>query len=85
MSMNDVKTVPATLDVEIIVECPNDECGTYIDILKEGETNGFAHNEESFLIRQVWPAGGKTNEDFECEGITCSECQTIFNVKTLDW
>jgi len=82
--MSDIQTVSATLDVEIFVDCPNDECGELIDILKEKETNGFNHDDDAFLLRQVWPSGIVTHDDFECSDITCSKCKTTFNVKGLE-
>ena len=83
--MSEIETVQATLDVEIFVDCPNDNCGAFIDILKAKETNGHDHNDESALLQQVWPKHPITHDDFECEEVTCTECKTTFNVKGLDW
>jgi len=80
--MSELKTVGARLDVEIFVHCP--ECNYMIDLLNERETNGVMHNDDGELLRQVWPRNG-SHDDFECEEVTCTECKTEFNVKTLEW
>lgn len=80
----DKETVAASLDIEMFVTCPNDECGYYIDLLKERDTNNYDHNEEGNLLRQMFPATG-SHEDFECDDVTCTQCKTTFNVRTLEW
>lgn len=77
-----MKTVSARLDIEMFVNCPN--CDYMIDLLKEEDTNGFHHDDESFLLRQMFPSHG-SHDDFECEDVTCSKCKTTFNVKMLEW
>ena len=79
-----METVTATLSIEMDVDCPNDECGNYIDILNERDTNGYDHNDDGFLLRQMFPKNGD-HEDFECDEVTCSQCKTTFNVKELVW
>jgi len=82
--MTCIETVSATLIVEMRAECPNDECGSYIDLLDPSDTNGHDHDDESHLLRQMFPANGD-NSDFECEEVTCTQCKTTFNVKELEW
>ena len=79
-----METIAATLHIEIYVDCPNEDCGNYINILREKDTDGVNHDEESEIIRQVFPASG-SHSDFECNGVTCSQCKTTFNVKELEW
>ena len=79
-----MKTVGARLDVEIFVNCPNEECDYLIDLLREDDTSGTMHNDDGELLRQVWPRNG-SHDDFECEEVVCSKCKTEFNVKALEW
>ena len=76
--------VGATLSINMYVTCPNSECGTCIDLMDEGDTDGTEHDDESMLLRQMFPNNGD-NEDFECEDVTCSYCKATFNVKGLEW
>ena len=82
--MGDIETVEARLCIQMFVTCPNDECGNYIDLLDERDTDGTMHDDESLLLRQMFPSNGD-HEDFECEDVTCSQCKTTFNVKGLEW
>ena len=79
-----METVAATLSIEMHVECPNKECGNYIDILNQSETGGVDHNDDGFLLRQMFPRHG-SHDDFEIEDIICQRCKTKFDVKTLEW
>jgi hypothetical protein len=79
-----MKTVTARLDIEMIVNCPNDDCDYHIDLLDENDTDGTLHNEEGDLLEQMFPTNG-SHDDFECEEVTCTECKTTFNVKGLEW
>ena len=79
-----METVAATLTVEMWVNCPNDECENYINLLDEKDTDGHGHDDDSALLRQMFPANGD-HSDFECEDVTCSECKETFNVKGLEW
>ena len=80
-----METVSATLSVDIYADCPNEECGNYINLLREKDTDGVEHDEDSRLLRQVFPSNGASHDDFECDEVTCSECKTTFNVKSLEW
>jgi len=82
--MTELITVPATLSIQMYVDCPNEDCGNYIDLLDEKDTDGVAHNDDGYLLRQMFPRNGD-NSDFECEEVTCSQCKTTFNVKELEW
>ena len=81
--MSDKKTVTARLDIEIFVECPNEDCGSLINLLDERDTDGTAHDDEGYLIRAVF--SNDAYENFECEDVVCSKCKTEFNVKELEW
>jgi len=81
--MSDKKTVIARLDIEIFVECPNEDCENLINLLDEGDTDGTLHDEDSALIRQVFSDASYV--DFECDDVVCSRCKTEFNVKELEW
>jgi len=84
---DEMKEVRAVLTIEMWVDCPNDECGTYINLSDESHTNGVYHDEDSQLLRQAVPNGhwSEEHEKFECEEVTCSDCKTVFKVKGLDW
>ena len=79
-----METVSATLSVEMYVTCPNAECEEFINLLNQNDTDGHDHNDDGYLLRQMFPSNGD-NADFECENVTCSKCQTTFNVKELEW
>jgi hypothetical protein len=79
-----MKTVEARLDIAMYVDCPNDECGNYINLLNERDTNDHDHNDCGELLKQMFPTHG-SHDDFECEEVTCSECKESFNVKGLEW
>ena len=72
------------MHIEMFVECPNEDCGYYIDLLKSKDTDGHDHNDDGYLLRQMFPNNG-SHTDFECDEVTCSVCSTVFNVKGLDW
>lgn len=82
--MSETQTVSATLSIEMYVYCPNDDCGYYIDLLDPTDTDGYHHNDDGDLLRQMFPTNG-AHVDFECEDVTCSQCKTTFNVKELEW
>ncbi|PCI54182.1 MAG: hypothetical protein COB36_10860 [Alphaproteobacteria bacterium] len=82
--MSEVVTVEADLSIEMNVHCPNDECGSYIDLLNSSDTDEHDHNDDGYLLSQMFPKNGD-NTDFECEDVTCSKCKTRFNVKGLAW
>lgn len=82
--MSEVKTVAARLDIEMFVNCPNEECDYLIDLLRESDTDGVNHDDDGYLLRQMFPTNG-SHDDFECEEVVCSKCKTEFNVKGLEW
>ena len=77
-------TVVATLTIEMWVDCPNDECGKHIDLLDQTDTNETNHDDDSYLLRQMFPDNGNQT-DFKCDEVVCSDCGTKFNVKELVW
>lgn len=82
--MLEIETVEARLNIEVFVDCPNDECGNLIDLLNERDTDGTMHDDDGQLLRQVFPYS-ENPDDFECKDVVCSECKTTFNVKGLGW
>ena len=78
------QTVSAALCIEMNVTCPNEDCGYYINLLSEKETDGRLHNDDCELTRQIFPSHG-SHDDFECEEVVCTQCKTEFNVKGLEW
>lgn len=84
MGNTKMKTVAATLSIDMYVTCPNDECENYINLLDPTDTDGCHHDDDSALLRQMFPHNGD-NSNFECEDVTCSQCKTTFNVKELEW
>ena len=81
--MSDKKTVMARLDVEIFVDCPNEDCENLINLMDERDTDGTSHDDDSSLLRQVF--SDADYKDFECDDVVCSKCKTEFNVKELEW
>ena len=79
-----MKTVAASLTIDMWGDCLNDDCGNYINLLNQHDTDNYDHNDEGQLLRQMFPTHG-SHTDFECEDVTCSECKTTFNVKELEW
>lgn len=79
-----METVSASLIIEMCVECPNEDCANWINLLDENDTNGTDHNDDGFLLRQMFPNNG-SHEDFKCNEVTCSACKTTFDVKELEW
>ncbi len=82
MAENEV--VEARLDIEMFVTCPNEDCGSYINLLSERDTDGTMHDDDGALLRQMCPSNG-SNDDFACEDVPCTECKTTFNAKGLEW
>jgi ssDNA-binding Zn-finger/Zn-ribbon topoisomerase 1 len=80
--MSEIKTVAARLDIEMFVDCPS--CDYMIDLLNAKETNDHDHNDDSDLLKQMFPSDGD-HSDFECDGVTCTQCKTTFNVRELEW
>lgn len=82
--MSETKTVSASLSISMYVNCPNEECDNFIDLLDENDTDGYYHNDDGDLLKQMFPKHGD-HEDFECDDVTCTLCKTTFNVRGLEW
>jgi len=82
--MSELEVVAATLSIDMYVDCPNEDCGNYINIMNSRDTNGVDHNDDGNLLRQMFPKHGD-HEDFECDEVTCTDCKTTFDVKKLEW
>ena len=82
--MSDIPEVEARLCIQVNIDCPNEECKSLIDILDCDDVGGVEHDEDSFLIRQVF-SDSETYDEFECEEVTCSQCKTVVNVKGLEY
>jgi len=70
------------LVLQIVVDCPG--CNAYLDLLDHRDTGGVDLDGEWELVEQVFPAEG-SHEDFECEGVVCSRCKGVFDVRGLEW
>lgn len=84
----DMETATANLSIEIHVDCPNEECGAWIDLMNPNETSDYDHNDMGALLEQACPAEGHWSEEhekFEVEEVICTECKTEFNVKGINW
>ena len=80
---NDVKQlVRARLDIEVFVNCPH--CDYLIDLLKEEDTAGTAHNDEGYVLSQACPEGHWTTEhkSFQVEDVECSDCGKVLDRKS---
>ena len=80
--MNKVECMPRTaiLTIELYVECPN--CENVFDLLTDTSLN-----DDGFLIRQAisddrWAIPAE--DRIECEP-ECPLCETVFNVRGLEW
>ena len=82
--MDEQIQVTARLDIEMFVDCPNEECENMIDLLREEDTDGRMHNDDGYLLRQMFPKHG-THDDFKCDEVVCTQCKTMFNVSGLEW
>ena len=82
--MSDKKTVTARLDIEVFVDCPNNDCENLINLLDERDTDGTYHDDDSAIIRAIF-SNSSDYKDFECSDVVCSKCKTEFNVKELEW
>jgi hypothetical protein len=80
-----MEVVEARLDIEVFVNCPS--CGFFIDLLREEDTDGYAHNDEGQILNQACPNGNWSEEHkgFEVEEVICTQCKTPFGVKGLEW
>jgi len=80
-----MKTVTATLVIEVLVDCP--VCDRLIDILREADTDGYDHNDEGHVIEQACPDGNwyDKHKKFSVSDVTCSLCKESFNVNGLEW
>ena len=83
--MSDIKTVSASLDIEVWVDCPH--CDNRINLMDADDTDGYDHNEEGHILKQACPDGywSDSHEVFSVEDVTCTECKKDFNVKELEW
>ena len=81
---NKIETVSATLDISMWVDCPNDKCRDFINLLEQRDTNHHDHNDCGDLLQQVFP-DPVDNSYFECDRVVCSKCKTEFNVRGLCW
>lgn len=81
------KKVIGSLAIDVWVDCPNDECGNYINLMDVSDTNGRDCNEEGHVISQACPQGhwSEEHKNFLVEDVTCSECKTTFDVEALEW
>jgi len=80
-----MKTARARLDIEVFVDCP--ECDFMIDLLKIEDTSGHDHNEEGHVLSQACTDGhwSDDHKHFYVDGVKCSQCSEVFNVKELGW
>ena len=80
--MNNIETITALLQIQMIVYCPN--CNHLIDLLNPIDTDDVNHNDDSDLLKQMFPDDGDRSS-FNCENVTCTSCKTTFNVEGLEW
>lgn len=80
-----MERVTAVLDITVNVDCPN--CGNYINLLDEIDTNGENLNEDGMILKQACPNGywNESHDKFKVDRVTCSECKCEFTVKGLEW
>lgn len=79
----DKETVTARLDIEVFVECPNEDCEHLIDLLDERDTDGTNHDDDNAILGVIFGKGEW--REFYCNDVVCSKCKTEFNVKELEW
>ena len=83
----DKQEARAALSIEMWVDCPNEDCGNYINLSDEADTDGTFHDDDNELLKQAVPDGhwSEEHEKFECLDVVCTECKVAFDVKGLDW
>jgi DNA-directed RNA polymerase subunit RPC12/RpoP len=77
---SDVKTVEASLRIELNVECPH--CEAWIDLMDDcGDLNV-----EGFISRQAMPNGdwSESHDKFELD-IDCPKCSKKIHIKQIAW
>jgi uncharacterized protein YbaR (Trm112 family) len=77
-----MENVVARLRIEVLVDCPH--CDTLIDLLDESDTDGVNHDDDSYIIRQVFVTD-RSWVEFELDEVTCSKCKGVFNVREVEW
>jgi len=82
--MSDLETATASLNIEMNVTCPNDECGSFINLLNEADTSEHDHDDCGDLLKQMFPSNGD-HDAFVCDAVVCTQCKTEFNVRGLEW
>jgi len=81
----EIKTTYARLHIQVLVECPN--CFSDLDLMDSDDTSGSDHNEEGQVLNQACPNGhwSEKHEHFNIDKVKCSQCNTKFNIKGLEW
>ena len=72
----------ASLSIEINVECPNEECGDYFDLMK---IEGL--NDEGQLLSVACPSKGhwsESHEKFNLD-IACPACNQKIKIDGIGW
>lgn len=74
-----MKTVEASLSIEVNVECPH--CEEYINLMEFGDLN-----EEGFISMQAVPSGdwSEPHDNFELD-INCNGCGKEINIRRIAW
>lgn len=78
--------VKATLAISIHVDCP--ECGEFLNILDDSDTCNVDHNEESFILEQVFPDNEcwvTAHDTVEVDDVECTYCHHIFSIEGVNW
>ena len=79
--MDKMEKVPATLSLEVTVNCPH--CDAYLDLA--GAEFPYL-NDEGQVLGQLFKADNPSwKEDFEVESVECPECGKEFNVEGIEW
>jgi hypothetical protein len=75
-----MKTTRASLDITLVVSCP--ECEHLFDLLTDTDLNDEGYLLEETITDKAW----KRDEDerLECTA-GCPECGEEFNVKGVNW
>jgi len=78
--MSDELEVPASLSIELNVDCPH--CGSYFDLLEDMEDDAW-----SDLLQYACPSKvcwSEKHKEFKHE-TTCKECGKIVKIQEIEW
>ena len=74
------ETVRATLEIEVVVECP--KCNSTFDLLKKTNLNRDGYVLKNTISDDAWEKDSDDRLDVECD---CPYCRANFRIKGVNW